>query len=116
MTNAPFPTEMSKEQSDSTNHTHTKLLDFTAIADRLWTVRWGNYSHETGEVNRFTGPTFPTLPTLAVKSQGHLFKNLLIASFYRQQRKIEVPRDVRNSKGPTATPSGQVIKIKTQTT
>ena len=53
MTKAPTPTEMSKGQSDNTNNA-TKKLDYTAIADRLRTVSWSNYSHPTGVVNRFT--------------------------------------------------------------
>ena len=55
MTKAPIPTEMSKGQSDNTNNA-TKKFDLTAIADRLRTVSWSNYSHSTGLVNRFTGP------------------------------------------------------------
>ena len=55
MTKAPIPTEMSKGQSDNTNNA-TKKFDWTAIADRLRTVSWSNYSHPTGVVNRFTGP------------------------------------------------------------
>ena len=39
--------------------------DYTAIADRLMTARWSNYSHLTGVINQFTGPTFP-LPATAV--------------------------------------------------
>ena len=55
MTKAPTPTEMSKGQSDNTNNA-TKKFDYTAVADRLRTVNWSNYSHPTGVVNRFTGP------------------------------------------------------------
>ena len=33
-----------------------KKFDKTAIADRLRTASWSNYSHPTGLVNRFTGP------------------------------------------------------------
>ena len=55
MTKAPTPTEMSKGQSDNTNNA-TKKFDYTAIADRLRTASWSNYSHPTGVVNRFTGP------------------------------------------------------------
>ena len=39
--------------------------DYTAIADRLRTVKWSNYSHPTGVVNRFKGPTFPLPATVA---------------------------------------------------
>ena len=37
MTKAPIPTEMAKGQSDNTNNA-TKKFDYTAVADRLWTV------------------------------------------------------------------------------
>ena len=46
---------MSKGQSDNTNNA-TKKFDKTAIADRLWTVSWSNYTHPTGVVNLVTGP------------------------------------------------------------
>ena len=58
------PQEMSKGQSDNTNNA-TKKFDYTAIAGRPRTVGWSKYSHKTGVVNRFTGPTFP-LPATAV--------------------------------------------------
>ena len=64
MTKAPTPAEMSKKQSDNINNA-TKKFDYTAIADRLWTVSWSNYGHPTGVVNRFTDTTFP-LPATAV--------------------------------------------------
>ena len=54
MTKAHTPTEMSKGQSDNINNA-TKKFDYTAVADRLRTVSWSNYSHPTGVVNRFTG-------------------------------------------------------------
>ena len=63
-TKAPTPTEMSKGQSEITNNT-TKKFDKTAIADRLRTVSWSNYSHPSGEVNLVYGPIFP-LPATAV--------------------------------------------------
>ena len=63
---------MSKEKIDNTKKV-TKKFDYTAIADRLRTVSWSNYSHPTGVVNLFTGPTFP-LPATAVLSKGHTFK------------------------------------------
>ena len=51
MTKAPTPTEKSKS---------TKNFDYTTIADRLWTVNWGNDSHPTGVVKPVYGiPTFP---------------------------------------------------------
>ena len=55
MTKAPTPTEMSKGQSDNTINA-TKKFDYKAIADRLRTVSWSNYSHPTGVVNPFTVP------------------------------------------------------------
>ena len=55
VTKAHTPTEMSKGQSDNINNA-TKKFDYTAVADRLRTVSWSNYSHPTGVVNRFTGP------------------------------------------------------------
>ena len=64
MTKAPTLTEMSKGQSDNTNNA-TKKFDYTAIAERLRTVNWSNYSHPTGTVNLVNGPTFP-LPETAV--------------------------------------------------
>ena len=64
MTKAPTPTEMSKGQSDNTNNA-TKKFDKTAIADRLRTVSWSNYSHPTGVVNLVYGSTFP-LPATSV--------------------------------------------------
>ena len=64
MTKVPTPTEMSKRQNDNTNNA-TKKFDSTAIADRLRTVSWSNYSHPTGVVNLGYGQTFP-LPATAV--------------------------------------------------
>ena len=58
-----------------TTPTEPQKFDYTAIADRLRTVSWSNYSHQTGVVNRFTGPTF-SLPATAVYSKGHTFQNL----------------------------------------
>ena len=49
---AHTPTEMSKGQSDNINNA-TKKFDYTAVADRLRTVSWSNYSHPTGVVYRF---------------------------------------------------------------
>ena len=37
-----------------------KKFDYTAIADRLRTVSWGNYSHPTGVVFRFYSAHLPT--------------------------------------------------------
>ena len=71
MTKTLIPTEMSNGQNDNTK-SHQKI-DCTAIAGRLKTVNWSNYSYHTGVVNQFTGPTFP-VPAAAVKSKGHTFK------------------------------------------
>ena len=49
MTEAPIPTNMSKGQSYNTNNA-TKQFNDTAIANRLRTVSWSNYSHPTGAV------------------------------------------------------------------
>ena len=38
----------------------TKKFDYTAVADRLRTVSWSNYSHSTGVVNLVYGPNLPT--------------------------------------------------------
>ena len=63
MTKAPTPIEMSKGQSDNINN--TIKIDYTAIAGRLRTVSWCNYSNPTGVINLFMDPTFP-LPATAV--------------------------------------------------
>ena len=49
MTIAPTPTDMAKGQSDNTNNA-PKKFDQAAIADRLRTVSWSSYSHQTGVV------------------------------------------------------------------
>ena len=54
MTKAPTPAEMSKGQRDNI-HNATKMLDYTAVADRIGRSSWSNYGHPTGFVNRFTG-------------------------------------------------------------
>ena len=59
----PIPVETSKGQSDNTNNA-TKKFDYTAIADRLRTVRWSNNCHPTGVVKLVYG--YPTLPLTAV--------------------------------------------------
>ena len=59
MTKAPTPTEMSKRHSDNKNNA-TKKFDYTAVADRLRTVSWSNYSHPTGVVYRFYRAHLPT--------------------------------------------------------
>ena len=59
MTKAPIQTEMSKEQSDNTNNA-TKKFDYTAVVDRLTTVSWSNYSHQTDVVKPVYGSNLPT--------------------------------------------------------
>ena len=59
MTKAPTQTKMSKGQSDNTNNA-IKTFDYTAVADRLRTVNWSNYSHPTGVVNLVYGPNLLT--------------------------------------------------------
>ena len=58
MTKALIPTEISEGQHD--NKYVTKKFDYTAIADRLRTVRWSTYSHPTGVVYRFYMTHLPT--------------------------------------------------------
>ena len=41
-----------------TTQNATGKFDYTAIVDRLGETSSSNYSHPTGVVNRFTGPTF----------------------------------------------------------
>ena len=59
MTKAPTPAEMSKGQSDNTNNA-TKKFDYTAVGDRLRTVSWSNYDHQTGVVEWFYRANLPT--------------------------------------------------------
>ena len=68
-------TEMSKGQSEKTNNV-TKKFVYTAIVDWFRTVSWSNYSHPTGVVNGFTGPTFPLTAT-AVLIEGKGMEILL---------------------------------------
>ena len=59
MTKAPTPTDMSKRQIDNTNNA-TKKFEYTAIADRLRTVRWSKNSHPIGVVKPvYERSTFP---------------------------------------------------------
>ena len=89
MTKAPTPTEMSKGQNDNTNNA-TKMFHYTAVAARLRTVSWSNYSHPIGVVNLVYGPNLPH-PATAVYSKGHTFKNV-----------VNKPLHIDNK--PTATP------------
>ena len=47
MTKALIPTVRSNGQSDDTKKNANKKLDYTAIADRIRTVSWNNYSYPT---------------------------------------------------------------------
>ena len=87
MTKAPTPTEMSKGQKDNTNNA-TKKFDYRSVADRLRTVSWSNYGHPTGVVNLVYGTKLPT------PRNSHVIKRTRAEKFK-----------------PTATPSGEVIKI-----
>ena len=49
---------MWKGQIDHTENA-VKKFDYTVIADRCRTVRWSNFSNQTGVVNRFTDQTLP---------------------------------------------------------
>ena len=71
MTKAPTPTEMSKGQSDNTKNA-TKKFDLTAVADRLRTVSWSNYSHPTGVVNLVYGPNLHTPRNSRVIKRAHV--------------------------------------------
>ena len=90
---------MSKGPSDNTN-TATKKFDITAVADRLRTVTWSNYGHPTGVVNLVNGPNLPTPRNNRVISRTH------VLTFVNKSPYIDYK--------PTATPSGEVIKIDTR--
>ena len=73
MIKAPTPTEKSKKATRKHKNA-TKIFDYTTIADRLRTVRWGNNSHTTGVVKPVDGiPTFPLTATV-LQSIVHTFK------------------------------------------
>ena len=69
MTKSPTPTESTKKRKARRAQKDTKLVDYTAVANRHKKVSWSNNSRKTGMVNRFTGPTF-SIPTKAVESKG----------------------------------------------
>ena len=73
MTKARTTSEMSKGQSDYTRN-NTKKFDHTAVADRLRTVSWSNYGHQTGVVNLVYGPNLPTPRNSRVIKRTHLLK------------------------------------------
>ena len=89
---------MSKGQSDNINR--TKKFDYTAVADRLRTVSWSTYGHQTGVVNLDYGPNRPTPRNSGVIKRTHILKI------------VNKPPFIDNK--PTATPSGEVIKIDTR--
>ena len=99
MTKAHTSTKISKGQNYNTNNA-TKCL----ITQRLWTDLGRSVGVATAtklvRLTLFTGPTFP-LPAIAVLSIGHTFTNLLYKHPYIDTK-------------PTATPSGEVIKIDTR--
>ena len=99
MRKAPTPTEMSKGQTDNTNNA-TKTFDYTAVADRLRTVSWSNYGHSTSVVNLVYGPNLPTPHNSRVIKRTHV------------EKLVNKPPYIDNK--PTATPSGEVIKIDTR--
>ena len=97
MTKAPTPTEMSKGQSDNTNNA-TNKFEYTAIADRLRTVSWNNYGHPTG--GHPTGEVDFSDKRQNRESAKGYYSILGEKSSEDMASKIEVPRDVRISKGP----------------
>ena len=52
---SPYTNRNVKRENDNTSNA-TKKFDLTAIADRLRTVSWSNYSYPTGVVNLVYGP------------------------------------------------------------
>ena len=56
VTRAPLPIQKSKV----TTQKRVQKFDYTAIADRLWTVTLGNDSHPTVVVKPVYGPNLPT--------------------------------------------------------
>ena len=66
---SPYTNKNVKSEKWQHKQRHKKF-DYTVIVDWLGMFSWSNYSHPTGVVNRFKGPTFP-LPATAVLSKGH---------------------------------------------
>ena len=62
---------MSKGQSDNTNNA-TKKFEYTAVADRLRTVSWSNYGHQTGVVNLVFGSNLPAPGNSRVIKRTHV--------------------------------------------
>ena len=82
--------------------TPQKKFDYTALPDRLWTVIWSNYGHLTDAVNLVYGQNLPTPRYSRVIKRTHVL-NI-----------VNKPPFLDNK--PTATPSGEVIKIDTRKT
>ena len=101
MTKAPTPTELSKGQSYNTNNATKSSIKQQLRTDlgRSVKVTTGN---PTGVVNLVYGPTFPLPRNSRVIKRTHMWKF------------VNKPPYIDNK--PTATPSGEVIKINTQTT
>ena len=57
LTKSPTPTEIKKVE---TTQNAAKILDYTAIADRLRTISLSHYSHRPGVVNLVYGLNLPT--------------------------------------------------------
>ena len=84
-------------------------------------VSWSYYIHPTDVVNRLTSQTFP-LPATAVQSKGAHLKFVNKPPYIDNKptatpsgEVIEIDTQTEEVIKPTATPSGEVIKIDTQT-
>ena len=75
MKKAHTPTEMSKGQSDNINNA-TKKFDYTAVADRLRTVSWSNYSHPTGGRDFYQKEYTFNINTLNTHIKSDLINNM----------------------------------------
>ena len=57
MTKAAIPSE---NESQEKTQNATRIFDYTTIADRMRTVSWRNFCHQTGVVKPvYRIPTFP---------------------------------------------------------
>ena len=64
MIKTPTPTEKSKKQRANRRNNATENVDYTTIADRLWTVISSNNSHPTGVVKpAYEHSSFPLTGT-----------------------------------------------------
>ena len=77
----PYTSGKLQTQNENTN-TPPKCIDYTAVAKRIRTVRWSNYSHPNVVGNWFTGLTF-LLPTTTVRPKGQIFENFVNNHPYR---------------------------------